>query len=246
MTIWSALDPPPGGSDNEGMRNAQGNPRGRLAWNLLPVCLLILLAAGERAMAQYSSAQGAIQTLLGTTATPDSPEAGLSGGGNRAGGGAALGAAASATRGMAGPGLASDAVQYDPSMDNRLTSPASPQGLFGRPILEVERLLRAHGARPYSYAFGKYSRMTFSVYLITLLFDRERKLGGVVVSPKPPFTQVEPQVQQYLMKVFLPQGDLTGFQTILGRHRLEIWFQDNQKCAKSVLENLDNKARFLR
>ncbi|NLI79394.1 MAG: hypothetical protein GX442_23480 [Candidatus Riflebacteria bacterium] len=211
----------------------------RPAWQIFALGLLLAVAGQGPVMGQYSSAQGAIQTLLG--GPPDSLSPSSTGPE-----GVGAPASASGTRGIVGPGLASDAVQYDPAMDNRLTSPATPQGLFGRPILEVERTLRAYGARPYSYAFGKYSRLTFSVYLITLLFDRERKLGGVVVSPKPPFTQVEPKVQQYLMKVFLPQADLTGFQTILGRTRMEIWFQENQKSAKSVLETLDNKDRFLR
>ena len=137
-------------------------------------------------------------------------------------------------------------LQYDPAMDNRLKSPQNVEGLFGMKIIEVERNLRNYGARPYSYAFGKYSRMTFSAYLLTLLFDRHRKLGGVVVTPRPPFSLVEAQAQQFLIKLFLQNADLKKFQTVIGKGRLEIWFEDNQKFGKSTVEALDRKEQFLR
>lgn len=211
--------------------------------------IFLLLWSGA-VFAQFGGSP-VIPTLLGggsppPTAPTEGQGASPSPPGNAAGpvGGAAR--IASPTGRVTGPRLGTDTVQYDPSMDNRLKAPSGPEGLFGRSIFEVERLLRTYGARPYSYAFGKYSRMSFSVYFLTLLFDRNRKLGGVIVSPKPPFTKVEPQVQQFLLKVFLASADLSKFQTVLGPNRLEIWFEDNRRFGQSILEALDRQEKTLR
>lgn len=120
-------------------------------------------------------------------------------------------------------------MPYDPVVDNRQRAPESPIGFFGRPVRDVERELRTMGAKPYSYAFGKYSKMTFSVYVITLSFDRKRRLGRVLVEPLPPFTQVEPKVQRLITELFLQGSDLGRFQTTFAREFLEISYMDPGK-----------------
>ncbi len=230
----------------------------------LGIGLVVLGAARVGAQANVT---GGIPTLLGPPATsaPVSPGPvtplqpagqGMGHGQGVGGGGPIMPMEGGGSQGMMTSALAplvspttrlgTDTVQYDAAMDNRLKSPPGPEGLFGRSILEVERQLRSYGARPYSYAFGKYSRMTFSVYFLTLMFDRYRRLGAVIVSPKPPFTQVEPQVQQFLLKIFLASADLSKFQTILGQNRLEIWFEDNRRFGQTILEALERKDKFFR
>jgi hypothetical protein len=134
------------------------------------------------------------------------------------GGGAARPATAS------GPGK----LVYDAAMDNLLMSPAEPIGLFGLPVREVESILRTYGARPYSYAFGKYSRMTFSVYLITLRFDRHRRLGAISVEPRPPFSDLESSAREFFMRLFLQGGNLSRFNTVIAGNRLEIRYGQEQ------------------
>jgi hypothetical protein len=125
---------------------------------------------------------------------------------------------------ISGLGTGSSIIPFDPFVDNHLKAPADVQGLFGRPIKEVEEILRSYGAKPYSYAFGKHSRMTFSVYLVTLAFDRDRNLGKIVVDPKPPFSKIEPQAQMFFMNLFLDNADKSLFRTILARASMEISF----------------------
>ncbi len=118
----------------------------------------------------------------------------------------------SSTPSPAAPKTASGSMaHFDPQMDNHLIAPKTPMGLFGLPISEVESVLRTYGARPYSYAFGKYSRMSFSVYLLTLWFDRNRRLGELVVTPKPPISGVETQARSFLLQLFLKGADLSQF-----------------------------------
>ena len=111
---------------------------------------------------------------------------------------------------------------YDPAMDNHLPTPATPEGLFGRPIRDVEKILRNLGAKRQSYAFGKYSRMSLSVYTITLFFDRERKLGMMTAEPRPPFAEIEPKARQFLLDVFLKSADMRLFRTTIAKDRLQI------------------------
>jgi|GEM_PF-2958005 len=120
---------------------------------------------------------------------------------------------------------------YDPLRDNLLKAPAIPSGLFGLHVKDVEQMLRKYGAKPYSYAFGKHSRMAFSVYLITLMFDKERRLGAVVVDPRAPFTKIEPQAQKFIIDLFLKTADLNKFTTIISKSKLEIKYRENDSKA---------------
>lgn len=113
---------------------------------------------------------------------------------------------------------------YDPVMDNHLRAPVSGEeiGLFGKPINEVESYMRFLGAKNHSYAFGKYSRMVLSVYLVTLYFDRERKLGGFAVEPRPPYSVIGPDARKYFLEVFVGNNDLSRFESIFASDRLEL------------------------
>lgn len=113
---------------------------------------------------------------------------------------------------------------YDPTMDNHLKSPAMGKeiGLFGKPIKEVEEYMRFLGAKNHSYAFGKYSRMTLSIYLVTLYFDRERKLGGFAVEPRPPYKVIGPDARKYFLEVFVGENDLSRFDSVFASGRLEL------------------------
>ncbi|MFZ2955339.1 MAG: hypothetical protein WA705_00385 [Candidatus Ozemobacteraceae bacterium] len=116
----------------------------------------------------------------------------------------------------------SSGASYDAAIDNHLVAPANPIGLFGCPIRDVENELRRFGARPYSYAFGKYSRFTLSAYLLTLHFDRYRKLCKVDIEPKKPFSAVEPFAQKELMAIFLKGNSLESLKLEISKGALTI------------------------
>lgn len=113
---------------------------------------------------------------------------------------------------------------YDPYMDNHMKAPAAGKeiGLFGLPVNRVEEMLRSNGAKNHSYAFGKYSRLIFSVYLVTLYFDKERKLGGFSIEPRLPYKTVEPGARQFFMDTFLKGADLSKFSITMASNLLEI------------------------
>jgi len=120
-----------------------------------------------------------------------------------------------------------DGPMYDPHMDNHLKTPpiGSEVGLFGHPIREVEDHLRFLGAKNHSYAFGKHSRMVISVYLVTLSFDKERRLGGVLVEPRPPYKVIGPEARKFFLDVFVGEGGLKVMNEIsmqLSSGRLEL------------------------
>lgn len=115
---------------------------------------------------------------------------------------------------------------YNPAMDNHVKAPVanSGTGLFGLPVKQVEDALRFQGAKNHSYAFGKYSRMVFSAYLITIFFDRERKVGGFSIEPREPFKTVEPGARDYFMQTFLKGADLSKFAITMASDRLEVQY----------------------
>ncbi|MBF0545682.1 MAG: hypothetical protein HQM08_14660 [Candidatus Riflebacteria bacterium] len=117
---------------------------------------------------------------------------------------------------------------YDPAMDNKTIAPSSPIGLFGMPIGEVEETLKNYGAKPFSYAFGKYSRLTFSVYLLTLYFDKKRNLGEVEISPIPPFQRVEPKASDFLIKLLIQGNDLSKFKVLKNATNLDIRYLEEK------------------
>ena len=129
-----------------------------------------------------------------------------------------------ATQGGGVQAVASGVAHYDPNLDNRLFAPKIPEGLFGMKIRDVEGVLRNYGAKPHSYAFGKHSKMTFSVYILTLYFDRERRLGRLEVAPRPPFSSIEPNARHFLMTLFLQGADVQQFRTIISPGKLEITY----------------------
>lgn len=114
--------------------------------------------------------------------------------------------------------------KFDPYMDNflRAPDPADKLGLFGKPIKEVEGTLREYGAKNYSYAFGKYSRMSLSVYIITMYFDRNRRLAGISVEPRPPYTKIAPDARKFFMDVFLSESSLSRFKALISNEKLEL------------------------
>lgn len=116
---------------------------------------------------------------------------------------------------------------YDPFIDNHLKAPASDKttGLFGMKVKQVEERLKSLGARSHSYAFGKYSRMIMSAYLITIYFDRERRVGGFLVEPRRPYTTLEPAAREYFMNTFLEGADLAKFAITMAGDHLEIQYK---------------------
>ncbi|GAB4273391.1 MAG: hypothetical protein Kow0029_13040 [Candidatus Rifleibacteriota bacterium] len=140
---------------------------------------------------------------------------------------------ASGTSGGAQKGFSMN--KYDPYLDNHLKAPPPGHaiGLFGKPIKEVENILRQYGAKNYSYAFGKYSRMSLSAYLITMYFDRERRLGGISVEPMKPYKIIAPEARKFFKDLFLKKGDISKFKTIIAGNRLEMRYSPTISEAES-------------
>lgn len=116
---------------------------------------------------------------------------------------------------------------YDPALDNHLVSPSKPLGLFGLKVKEVEQRLRNYGAKNYSYAFGKYSRMSLATYLLTIYFDKKRIVGGVSIVPKPPYKRIEPMARDFFIKTFLQGNKLSGFKSQLSNSLIEFKYVGN-------------------
>ena len=116
---------------------------------------------------------------------------------------------------------------YDPAMDNHLKAPLPDNqiGLFGLPIGKVENLLLANGAKKHSYAFGKYSRLTLSVYMVTVYFDRDRLVGAFSVEPRAPYKTVEPEARKFFFDLFLKDADLSQFEANIANSRLEVRYK---------------------
>ncbi|MDD3148250.1 MAG: hypothetical protein PHD82_13190 [Candidatus Riflebacteria bacterium] len=115
---------------------------------------------------------------------------------------------------------------YDPAMDNHIKAPEIAQGtgLFGLPVKQVEDALRYQGAKNHSYAFGKYSRMVLSAYLVTIYFDRQRKVGGFLIEPREPYKTVEPGAREFFMQTFLKGADMSKFVINMASDRLEVQY----------------------
>ena len=115
---------------------------------------------------------------------------------------------------------------FDPFLDNHLKAP--PDGIrvgkFGLKIKDVETQLREMGAKNHSYAFGKYSKMILSSYLITLSFDVNKRLGMVEVEPKPPLKTVEPKAREFFIKYFTEGADLSQIAIWVNPEVLELKF----------------------
>lgn len=114
--------------------------------------------------------------------------------------------------------------RFDPYIDNHLRAPepSDKTGLFGHPIKSVEELLKNYGAKSYSYAFGKYSRMKLSAYMITLYFDREKRLGGVSIEPRPPYKFMGPDAREFFKNLFGRNIDMSKFQSVVSATRFEM------------------------
>lgn len=116
---------------------------------------------------------------------------------------------------------------YDPMMDNHMKAPPAGKeiGAFGMSVSRVEDILRANGAKNYSYAFGKYSRLVISAYIVTLYFDRTRMVGGISIEPRPPYQTIEPEARAYFLDLFLDGADLSQFETNISSTRLELKYK---------------------
>lgn len=117
---------------------------------------------------------------------------------------------------------------YDPYVDNHLAAPKDKEenGLFGYSIFEVEKILVEAGARKYSYAFGKNSRMVLSRYMIVLNFDRNKKLGSVNIKALAPYKQVPPTAREYFMKLFLGECNLSSYTVKISSTELDISYKN--------------------
>ena len=87
---------------------------------------------------------------------------------------------------------------------------------------DVEQILITQGAKRQSYAFGKYNRLTLSIYYITVFFDKKRIVSGVSFTPKPPYKAIEPQAREYFIQLFLEGHSLAPFKTQFLGNRLEL------------------------
>ncbi len=116
---------------------------------------------------------------------------------------------------------------YDPMMDNHLIAPLPGQeiGAFGLSVRQVEDMLRANGAKNYSYAFGKYSRMVISAYIVTIYFDRSRIVGGISVEPRPPYQTIEPEARKFFQELFLSNADMSNFEANISSTRFELKYK---------------------
>ncbi len=116
--------------------------------------------------------------------------------------------------------------KYDPYMDNHLKAPEAdkPVGLFGLPVKQVEDVLKFQGAKNHSYAFGKYSRLTMSAYLVTIYFDKQRKVGGFLIEPRQPYKTVAPGAREFFLDTFLKGADLSKFAIKMASDRLEVTY----------------------
>ncbi len=116
--------------------------------------------------------------------------------------------------------------KYDPYMDNHLKAPDAdqPVGLFGLPVKQVEDMLKFQGAKNHSYAFGKYSRLTMSAYLVTIYFDKQRKVGGFLIEPRQPYKTVAPGAREFFLETFLKGADLSKFAIKMASDRLEVTY----------------------
>ncbi len=115
---------------------------------------------------------------------------------------------------------------YDPFIDNHLKAPPAgiSVGKFGKTIKQVEDELRLLGAKNYSYAFGKYSKMILSSYLITLSFDVNKRLGMVEINPKLPLKSIESKAQEFFIKLFTEGADMSQVEIALSPNRLILKF----------------------
>lgn len=114
---------------------------------------------------------------------------------------------------------------YDPFMDNHLSAPKTPQGVFGLPVREVEKLLREYGAKPQSYSFGKQSRMILAAYLITIQFDKARNVGGISVEPRYPVKIIGSNAQTFFSQLFMSGIDPSNFRTVITPEKISICYE---------------------
>ena len=117
--------------------------------------------------------------------------------------------------------------QYDPSIDNHLVAPAEKEksGLFGDTVFEVEETLKSLGARNYSYAFGKNSRMVLSKYMIVLNFDKNKKLGSINIKAMSPYKHVPPTAREFFMRLFLGNSDMASYSIKISSTELDISYK---------------------
>ena len=151
---------------------------------------------------------------------------GSQGGGSQGGGSGSGGSQGGGSQSGGGTSQSSGIKTFDPFLDNHLKAP--PDGItvgkFGRTIKQVEDELRLMGAKNYSYAFGKYSKMILSSYQITLSFDVNKRLGMVEIAPKPPLKTIELKAQDFFIKLFTEGADMSQVGIVLSSNKLELKF----------------------
>ena len=170
---------------------------------------------GNRSTSTSRRNQSNSQSSSTPTSASTEPSSGSSGStGSSSGGGQSSGSQSSGIK------------TFDPFIDNHLKAP--PDGInvgkFGRTIKQVEDELRLMGAKNHSYAFGKYSKMILSSYLITLSFDVNKRLGMVEISPKYPLKTIESKAQEFFIKLFTEGADMTQVGITVSSNRLVLKF----------------------
>ena len=221
----------------------------------------ILSCSVESVHAQFaprsSSSSRGSQSTSGSSQTSGGNQS--SGGGNQSSGGSGSGQSGSGgsqSGGSQGGGSSSGGSQstgiktFDPFLDNHLKAP--PDGItvgkFGRTIKQVEDELRLMGAKNYSYAFGKYSKMILSSYQITLSFDVNKRLGMVEIVPRPPLKTIEIKAQDFFIKLFTEGADMSQVGILLSSNKLELKFispdDDIKYKTEAISQNSEEESQI--
>ena len=193
-----------------------------------------------------SSSSGSRQSNTSSQGSGGGSQSSSGSGSSGSSGGAGSSGSSGSSGGSSSGSQSSGIKVFDPFLDNHLKAP--PDGItvgkFGRTIKQVEEELRLLGAKHYSYAFGKYSKMILSSYQITLSFDVNKRLGMVEIVPKPPLKTIEMKAQDFFIKLFTEGADMSQVGILLSSNKLELKFispDDDIKYKMAEQQNMANE-----